>query len=284
MSDPEPAPARRRDTAFGITVASGALGAMLVSGWFGERVGIAVGLLVASAGGAIAGAVSGSSRDERLHAGGCAITAAVGIVFAVGWYIRDRTSVFNLELLLPAAIGGLPGLLAYFALGRAASEPRARAGAAVLLAAGAVALAFVVASPRGHAVHDRSPTSAAESPGLEVTAGERSTLRRRFGPSADSFLLAIDKANTLLGVYGPSGIARAGAAGQKLLGEIDQGLAALRADADRRIAAGEPAGDFEVLDDVERRVRAFLTARPAARGGSDDGGSVIGAPSERVVP
>lgn len=266
--EPAPAPAKRRDTAFGIPVASGALGAMLVSGWFGEPVGIAVGLLVAAAGGAIAGAVSGSSRDERLHAGGCAITAAIGIVFAVSWYIRDRTSVFNLELLLPAAIGGLPGLLAHFAIRRAASEPRVRAVAAVVLAAVALALAFAVSPPRGRAADARSPTSVTESPRLEVTAGERSTLRRRFGPSADAFLLAIDKANTLLGVYGPSGIARAGAAGQKLLGDIERGLAALRAEADRRIAAGEAAGDFEVLDDVERRVRAFLAASPAGSASS----------------
>jgi hypothetical protein len=236
---------KRSEIAIGITGASGMLGAILVSGWFGGPVRAVVALIVAAVGGLVAGIVAGTSRDERAHAAGSAVLAAVGITFAVSAYISDRSSVYNLELLLPAAIGSLPGLLAYFGLKRLVPGPRTRALVGLGLGAAAVAVALAAA-----------PKAAA--PSAEEDETEAPTLDNQLGDKSAQFFSAVARIEAIVSIYGPGGLAKAGASGQKLLGELDSGLTSMRAEADRRIVAGEPAKSFATLDAVERRVRVFL--------------------------
>jgi hypothetical protein len=219
---------------------------------------VGVTLLVAVLGGAIAGGVADGTRDERAHAAGSAIIATVGISIAVRLYIAGRSSVYNLELLLPVALGGLPGLGVHFALARLVPRSGVRAVAAVGLAAATAATALVLAPGASADPPDAEVSAPRSRRALPISPGERAELAQLFGAKAGAFFKAVDTFDSLVAIYGLSGVAKAGASGQKLLGDLDRGLDGMRAEADRRIAAGEARATFDMFDAVERRVRAFL--------------------------
>jgi hypothetical protein len=262
---------QRRSAALGIAGASGAIGALLVSGWLGEPVRTSIALFVAALGGITAGVVLGNSRDERAHAAGSAVVATIGITFACSAYMNARSSVYNLELLLPMAVGAIPGILAYQALKRLVANPGARAVAALGLAAAALAMALVAAPARpsssastASAAPDEAEADAPPARDELISSGERATLDKQFGPKAVTFLDAVVHIDAIVAIHGPRGIAKAGESGQKLLGDLAGGLAAMRAEAGRRIAAGEPATTFATLDAVEQRAHVLLLMNGAA--------------------
>lgn len=254
---PPPTEADKHQIAFGITIASGAVAAMLVAGWFGEPVRFGVALLVAVIGSLVAGWFGGADRDARAHVAGAAVVASIGITFATKMYVAGRSSVWNIELVLPTLVGSLPGLFAYFALRRLVARPQTRAAVSLGLAVTAALIALAVApapveAPRARA--SQEPGSGAQLIGLE----KRDELVALFGDKAKSLIKTADVLDSILQTYGPTGIARAGATGQRQLESIERDLAAMRADADRRIAAGEPASKFLVLHAVEDRIKPFL--------------------------
>jgi hypothetical protein len=116
------------------------IAAFLVSGWFGFRVDPMIALLVAVGTAPIAGWLVAKSLGERVFASIASMIAAVGIVIATTWYIRDRRHLVNLELLLPMIIGGLPGLVVFYAFRATANVPVLRA----LLAFAAIVAAVVL--------------------------------------------------------------------------------------------------------------------------------------------
>jgi len=66
--------------------------------------------------------------------------AAVGIVLATTWYLRGRSHLVNVELLIPMVLGGLPGLALFYGFRALAGLPLLR----VLLAAAAVVTAAIL--------------------------------------------------------------------------------------------------------------------------------------------
>ena len=251
-------PSTRANTALGIIVGAGALAALLAAGWIAGPVGMGVPLVVAVLGGAVAGVVAGSSREERAAAAGAAIVATVGIALAVRIYVVDRSSVYNLELLLPVALGGLPGYGVHLALKRFVARPGTRAVAALGVAAVTAVVALVAAPSAGGGEPSAAVAEVGSKQALPLSGRERDDLRAEVGDRVEPFFTAVDKLNAIAEIYGPASIAKAGASGQALFGEVEQGLAGMRGEADRRIAAGEPAAKFGALAAVEPRVRAFL--------------------------
>ena len=116
------------------------IAAFMVSGWFGFHVDPIVALLLAVGTAPIAGWMVAKELTGRVFASVASMIAAVGIVIATTWYIRGRQHLVNVELLLPMALGGLPGLALFYAFRALAPIPLVRA----LLALAAVALAVLL--------------------------------------------------------------------------------------------------------------------------------------------
>jgi hypothetical protein len=257
----------------GIAGASGAVGALLVSGWIGGSARTSLALFIATLGGLTAGVILGNSRDERAHAAGSAIVATMAITFVTSAYISARSEVYNLELLLPMAIGAIPGLLVYHGLKRLVPTAKNRALAAIGFAAMALAIALLVApgvpaasSSASASAHDDDAVDAPPAANELISSAERATLDKQFGARAATFLDTVTRIDAIVAIYGPRGIAKAGESGQRLLGDLGGGLASMRAEARRRIDAGEPATTFATLDTVEQRAHVLLLVNGAAAG------------------
>ncbi len=69
-----------------------------------------------------------------------ATVAAVGIVLATTWYLRGRSHLVSVELLITMVLGGLPGLALFYAFRALAGRPLLR----VLLAAAALVTAAIL--------------------------------------------------------------------------------------------------------------------------------------------
>jgi hypothetical protein len=74
---------------------------------------------VAGVGGLLAGLVW--RAEARLIGALGGALAGVGALYAVDYYLTDRSEVFVFELLLPLVVGCLPGFLVFFGLSRMAS-------------------------------------------------------------------------------------------------------------------------------------------------------------------
>ena len=116
------------------------LAAFLVSGWLGTRTDPPIALLLAIGAAPIAGFMAAKDWPGRIFASIASMIAAVGIVLATTGYIRGRSHLLNVELLLPMALGGAPGLALFYGFRALASVPTLR----VVLAVGAIAVATVV--------------------------------------------------------------------------------------------------------------------------------------------
>ena len=105
--------AQRENVRSGVVMAAvgggAAIGAFGMSGFFGEPMALWFCYGIAVLGGIIGGLVSGRSWPGRLVQMPLAVLAGVGAMLATTWYLDDRSSVINYELLLPIALGALPG-------------------------------------------------------------------------------------------------------------------------------------------------------------------------------
>jgi DNA-directed RNA polymerase subunit RPC12/RpoP len=119
------------------------LAAMLASGWLGVHVDPTVSLLLAVGTAPIAGWLVAKDWAGRIFASIASMIAAVGIVLATTWYLRGRAHVVNVELLIPMALGGLPGLALFYGFRALAGVPAVRA---LLGLAAVVAAVVLVAS------------------------------------------------------------------------------------------------------------------------------------------
>jgi uncharacterized membrane protein (Fun14 family) len=107
--EPLPSPfTRERMTDAGYVIAVGAATLIAALTW-GDALSLTK-LLLAIGGGAIAGLVAGRDMRDRLFAIGTMSVIAVGVVLATYIYLADRSVIINKELLIPIAIGCLPGI------------------------------------------------------------------------------------------------------------------------------------------------------------------------------
>ncbi len=134
---------RTRGRALAFATMPAVVAALLSSGWTGLHVDPTVSLLLAVGTAPIAGWLVARDWPGRLFASIASMVAAVGIVLATTWYLRGRSQLVNVELLIPMVLGGLPGPALFFGFRALAGLPLLR----VLLAVTAVvAAAILVAS------------------------------------------------------------------------------------------------------------------------------------------
>lgn len=98
-----------------IAIMSAAFAGMGAAGFFGEPWALVTTLLVPCAGGIIAGAIEGRSGRERMFYAIPYVVGSVTAALAVSAYVSGRSSIMNVELLLPMAAGLVPfALLRWF--------------------------------------------------------------------------------------------------------------------------------------------------------------------------
>ena len=137
---PDEAEDRRMGRALLFAMAPPVLAALLVSGWLGTRVDPTIALLLALGAAPITGFLVAKDWSGRIFASIASMIAAVGIVLATTWYLRGRSHVMNVELLIPMLGGAAPGLVLFYGFRALASVPTLRG----LLAVGAIVVATVV--------------------------------------------------------------------------------------------------------------------------------------------
>lgn len=139
---PEPTDAAdpRAGRAMAFATAPPVLAALLVSGWLGTRADPTIALLLAIGAAPIAGFMVSKEWTGRIFASVASMIAAVGIVLATAWYLRGRSHVVNVELLIPMLGGGLPGIALFYGFRALAGVPTLR----VVLAVGAIVVATAV--------------------------------------------------------------------------------------------------------------------------------------------
>lgn len=120
------------------------LGAFFAKGWFGGLDGWFA-LMVSVTGAPFAGALIGRDRADKVFSAIAAMIGGLGVAVATLWFVGFRgREMGNVELLLPIAVGGLPGLAAFYAF--RALEPQPLARTLVAFLASVLTLVFIAAS------------------------------------------------------------------------------------------------------------------------------------------
>src|SRR5262245_15741787 len=151
----------------GVAGAAAGLAGMGLLGWFGSPWNLVVALVIAEAGAIAAGwleaRIQGSGLRARLIAALTWSIFGVSCTAATVWYAEGRSSMMNVELLIPMAIGLVPFLvirLVFWIMNRPrwstnpAPRPRSRVGVvdvaiALLVLAVPVAAWAVISNPIG---------------------------------------------------------------------------------------------------------------------------------------
>jgi hypothetical protein len=63
---------------------------------------------------------------ERLGDAVAGAVSSVGAIYAIGFYLNDHGSVYNVPVLVALAVGAAPGVLLFFLLWRLARRPTRR--------------------------------------------------------------------------------------------------------------------------------------------------------------
>ncbi len=106
------------DKGWGIGPIGGVFAGLGQSGFLFEM-GAVVSLIVIVVGAAIAGYLVGRTPKARAAFTLPFVVMGIGIALATWWYTESRSSIVNYELVIPMAIGCLPGVGVYFLVKKA---------------------------------------------------------------------------------------------------------------------------------------------------------------------
>ncbi|MCB9683816.1 MAG: hypothetical protein H6738_02325 [Alphaproteobacteria bacterium] len=96
--------------------------AMGQSGFFFE-IPMWVGVPLVVIGGVVAGLVQGRSMSAKAGFAVAWVVGGLGMTVATLFYLSGRSSIINYELLIPAFIGGLPGLIVGLVVSKVTGVP-----------------------------------------------------------------------------------------------------------------------------------------------------------------
>ena len=248
---------KRHQLFFGISAGVAVLAALLVSGWFGEPIGLPAGLIIAAAGGLVVGWLTGENAINKVFQTLAGVIFSFGVVIGTVWYLKGRSSVWNLELLLPMALGGLPGVVAYFLFRRLEQKPSTRAATACVFLAG-MAVAMIQAVPSTEQDLERQEEAMAQNQdAIAFHPDARGVLRAQFGPAADEFLLQVDKVNSMVDMYS---VERIAAEAGSSIDKLEASLLALTEHAAKQKGEDQLRTDaeFRSYREVVEATRTFL--------------------------
>ena len=104
---------RRAEVAW--IIGAGVPGGLALAGWMvGFEVSLDLAIVIVLVSAVAAGVVRGTDTPMRMAFCAAFTIIGAGTVAAVDWYTRGRSTIIKWELLIPAAIGMLPGAIVYF--------------------------------------------------------------------------------------------------------------------------------------------------------------------------
>ena len=129
----------RKKLAFTVAVMGAVLAGMGVGGWFGSPWSVTTAMILCALASVAAGAIEGLDGRSRVVMAASYLVGTVSVAAAAAWYVSGRSSIARYELLIPLAIGAVPGVIAHLLFVAALKARPGRFGAGhVALVAGAL--------------------------------------------------------------------------------------------------------------------------------------------------
>ncbi len=129
----------RKKLAFTVAVMGAVLAGMGVGGWFGGPWSVTAAMILCALASVVAGAIEGLDARSRVVMAASYLVGTVSVAAVSAWYASGRSSVANYELLIPLAIGAVPGVIAHLLFASVLKARPGRFGAGhVALVAGAL--------------------------------------------------------------------------------------------------------------------------------------------------
>ena len=110
----EPTPEEKRsERLLAVLIFPAALAAFMRAGFFKITLATPAALVLAGLGAIAWAMLAFPDLRRRARAGISAVVATSGMVLAIAYYLEGRSTVFNIEVLVPMILGMLPGLFVY---------------------------------------------------------------------------------------------------------------------------------------------------------------------------